>query len=363
MTINTPISPESNITTPVEDGSIIDISSEVKNAVDSVNVQTESLELLRELLHNDEACENIIKLRTTDEREAIENIKKDAKKIANKKILELKNVIALQLLGETDLNVARKRGKEWGMALKSVTQVDLSVDGEIQTMTVEEASLYYYDIEINEREAELQDLNQALQSAESENRLLLNSLREDLKSRQNDPQLLDALSIWGKSPNAKGERGDDGEGFHSGIIHYFEYRAYKDKAGRFHNEAKDALSIDGFINYSSRLKPLIQTGADLSSMPEVESFARFSDEYNQERLFIMTTYGTIVAFRSETDEMLKIKTVLANSSKARKNIKRFGKMVKAEATEIDNPHNYLSFLGTERQLIESDPQTGELLSS
>jgi len=80
MTINIPISPDSRITAPVEDGSIINISSEVKNAVDSVNVATEPLELLMELLNNDEACDNIIKLRTIDEREAIENIKKDAKK-------------------------------------------------------------------------------------------------------------------------------------------------------------------------------------------------------------------------------------------------------------------------------------------
>ena len=80
MTINIPISPDSRITAPVEDGSIINISSEVKNAVDSVNVATEPLELLMELLNNDEACDNIIKLRTIDEREAIEYIKKDAKK-------------------------------------------------------------------------------------------------------------------------------------------------------------------------------------------------------------------------------------------------------------------------------------------
>ena len=362
MTINTPISPDSNITPPLEHGSIIDISSEVKNAVDSVNVQTESLELLTELLNNDEVCDNIIKLSTSDERVAVDNLKKSAKKVAKKKLLELKNITALNLLGETDLNVARSKGKEWGMALNSVTHVDVTVDGEIQTMSVDEASEYFYQIEINELETQVADLNLVLQIAEEKNRNLLNTLKEELKSRQNDPQLLDALSIWGKSPNAKGERGDDGEGFHSGIIHYFEYRAYKDKVGRFHNESEGALSIDGFINYSTRLKPLIQTGADLSSMPEVESFARFSDEHNRERLFIMTTDGTIVAFRSENDDMLKIKTVLANSSKARKNIKRFEKMVKAEATEIDNPHNYLSFLGKERQLIESDSQTRELLS-
>ncbi|MBT7736452.1 hypothetical protein HN709_02085, partial [Candidatus Peregrinibacteria bacterium] len=342
-----------------------DVVDEVKSdAVESVTLQ-DPVKLFSQLLGSAEYRDGVIRLRTAGEREAISAVKAGVETAAKKRLNELKSASAMAALGETDIKTAQRRGKEWGMALKAVSEVSLDVDGEVKTVSVGEALNVLTAEGMKEKAEEIATLESSLVDAEVRVNALLDGIAADLEVRKDDPEFQAALAVWGNSPDSKGGRGVDEKGFHAGIIHYFEYRASKEKAGRYKREADGAFGIDGFIEHSKDLEAYVQPGADLKSMPEVQNFARLTDENGRERLLLSTDRFTISAFKWEDQDSLGIITVLPNSNPdpKGKNAKRFEKMLMAEIKNTSNDKGYLNHLGEERRLVDADDQFAGLLDA
>lgn len=337
--------------------------SDTREAIKGVDAQP-AVKLLDLLLRSDEYREKVIALRTAKERDAISALEKEAEAAAQKRLTPLKNAVALASLGETDLAVGKKRGKEWGAALKAVQEVELEIDGSMRKVSLDEAMKHLHAEETATRAEKMTPLQNALNKAVQRETANLDELAAELEAKKNDPDFQEALAAWGNAPDAKGGRGVDDKGFHAGIIHYFEYRAYKDKAGRYNKEKNGAFSLNGFIEHSKSLARYIQPGADLKSMPDVRGFARFTDENGRERLFLMTDEWTITAFKWEGESQLGVITVLPNKSNDSKdeNGKRFRKMVTQEASHTANEKNFLNHLGEQRNLVDADDKTRALIA-
>jgi hypothetical protein len=131
----------------------------------------------------------------------------------------------------------------------------------------------------------------------------IDQIKRDLETRREDPLFLEALDVWGRSPNAAGEIGEDGQGFHSGVIHYFEYRSHPGKTGRYIGTEQERPSIQGFIDFSTQLKALTETPYP-STNRNIDSSALIADDEGNRRLLLLTNEGfLIVGFQKANDRM------------------------------------------------------------
>lgn len=170
------------------------------------------------------------------------------------------------------------------------------------------------------------------------------SLREDLARRKDDPEFLEALDIWGRSPNSRGERGQDGEGFHAGIVHYFEYRAVgRSKARRLNNSGPP--SIQGFIDFSSYLQSLVDR-PDPRSNTAIKTSAQVVDEQGQRRLLLLTQGNwLVVGFQRQGDKMRAI------TAGAVETLESFQRKINQELVGTPEVDKRLNKLGVQRVLI------------
>lgn len=171
------------------------------------------------------------------------------------------------------------------------------------------------------------------------------SLRNEFAERKDDSEFLKALEVWGRSPNSRGERGQDGEGFHAGIVHYFEYRAVgRSKARRLNNSGPP--SIQGFIDFSSYLQSLVDR-PDPRSNTAIKTSAQVVDEQGQRRLLLLTQGDwLVVGFQRLGDRMRVI------SAGAEEKPERFEKRVREELEGFPDKDTRLNRLGHGRVLVQ-----------
>jgi hypothetical protein len=132
--------------------------------------------------------------------------------------------------------------------------------------------------------------------ARAEQQLAL--LADTLGKRAEDPLVLAAMDVWGCSCNAAGDRGPQGEGFHAGVIHYFEYHAVPAKRFRFSHEPLEAFGLDGFVQYSSRMHALLMT-ADAGRLPAI----KIADAEGRLRLVTQDGSLFIVGYRKPGESL------------------------------------------------------------
>ena len=139
---------------------------------------------------------------------------------------------------------------------------------------------------------------------------------KEITTFQNDSNFRDAMSAWGSSPNKSMQRGEDGTGFHAGIVHYFEYRSDTQKNSRYKGETLDTVGIPSFIDFTRKMQSMLGV---LGGEPTQNSeFVRAvvllgspdSEGFRQRRIIAQSTQETIISFQDTWDDLPRIVTVI-----------------------------------------------------
>ena len=189
----------------------------------------------------------------------------------------------------SNVKAAQKLGREWGEALANVRSITITLNGE--NVKVDPRSFAEHEDDLREQllkdnpdlqqevDAAIGALETARENAQSE----LEKLKRDLTDRLNDTELQEAMTVWGQAPNLAKSRGQYGKGFHAGVVHYFEYRASNAESGRYRDGEGYDFSLDHFIDFSKRLKDLVNNPGTYAG---TESYAIFEDDKGAQRLML-----------------------------------------------------------------------------
>jgi len=133
----------------------------------------------------------------------------------------------------------------------------------------------------------------------------LNQLKKALE--QPTPQLVEALNIWGRSRNVRGEYGPDQKGFNAGVVHYFEYRAHVGKnKKRFKPEY--TFSVGGFIAHTKQYKSFLEN-SNPTTNSQIETARLLEDSKGNRRLYILTKEKEFIVGFERVGEGMKILSV------------------------------------------------------
>lgn len=306
--------------------------------------QEKGIEYLDSLLDDNEYQEAYVGVATNPENDKLKQANAAPEKKAQEIIKGLVEEAARQALGEPDLMSAKKRGKEFGQALRSVKSisyngVDYNMEGgkspELEALLKEEL--------LPEFSADIESAKRSLEEARSNESARLETIKGDFAKRSNDPEFLAAMEVWGMSPDSKGDRGTDGKGYHAGIVHYFEYRRDLEKAGRFKIE-KTPFSVDGYIEDSNMLKELLDNPSEENEAIDRSAFIK--DDEGHMRLMILTKDGKRVICFQNPNEPMRVVSIIPGG-----NVKNFEKMVEKEVHPSGDMEPRLNELGPNRELV------------
>lgn len=298
----------------------------------------------------------------TDVQRAIQSAVKE--QLKGRKALE--EEVAFAMINEvepgrfTDIKEAQRTLQaKWPLAMKAakerllVTNPLVQMNGEDLLYTETEAAAR------NAAEAQFLVEKNTAQKVMAEQRTSIvqtfDALKEELELRKTDPEFIAALDVWGRSPNAAGERGEDGTGFHAGVIHFFEYRAYRDKAGRFYGregvyKAKHDLSIQAFIDFSRELATCTaQPRPELN--PEVQKATLVGDEEGRLRLMVFTRHGLFLNAFQKLGDRMRVITAIPQDEK------NFDKRVDSEVYP-KAARNRLNTLSDQRKTLPLESYSG-----
>ncbi len=131
-------------------------------------------------------------------------------------------------------------------------------------------------------------------------------LTREFEEMKEHPDFLRALEMWGRSRNAVGDR-NGGRGYHAGVVHYFEYRAYSGKNKRYQNDNLDKFGIQGFIDFTNAVRHIVRP--QKSASPEYGVL--FRDEQNRKRLIARTESCLVIAFQ-HAEQPLRLLSIQPN---------------------------------------------------
>jgi len=244
------------------------------------------------LLSDNNFRNNYVKVQTESDQQlkqqVIGEMKQKVKKQVNDEIFQI---------AATRLNIAVEdgptQGDNWQQTIKEVKSEQ--VEGKPRWEKLNEDYLSKA-LEDDEYKQKLLEADNRIAVAEKTKQGDLDALKQEVEKRKNDPTLIDALEMWGRSPNAKSDFGVDNNGYNAGIIHFFEYRSVSEKNGRYKNSTVP-ITIDGFIFYSNCYKNLLQN-IDPIKNPDVVASVLLTDDLGQIRMQLITSnHEGIVAFR------------------------------------------------------------------
>ncbi len=153
--------------------------------------------------------------------------------------------------------------------------------------------------------------------AEEQNKFLDGYRIEDLKK---------SLEVWGRTFNADGDGGEGGvNGYHAGLVHYFEYRAKADKFGRFRGQP---CTWGGFMALTWKLSEYMKNEVN----PDVAKRVLFQDEEGHRQGYVLTKDGDLVIAFGYPGQSLKVVSHLVGQS-----IEKFEKMIAREMDPLKRP--------------------------
>lgn len=198
---------------------------------------------------------------------------------------------------------------------------------------------------------ELDLLERWSEERELETRKALELLREDAVTMRYHPALMRALETWGYSPNAAGDRGPDGQGFHAGIVHFFEYRIIGEKDWRFFRKdgrykPANELSLLAFVEFTQNLRRLLEDPDPDVYPDEIEASALIEDDLGQRRLFIFTCFGECINAFARPAKPLQVITIYPMDGKG------FLNAVQKELTPPPGEKR-LNLLSPQRRLVST----------
>lgn len=169
-------------------------------------------------------------------------------------------------------------------------------------------------------------------------------LLQSFERAQRYPPLQKAMQVWSQAPDALGDMGPDRQGYHSGIVHYFSYRAYPDKHGRCKNWP---MTVEGFVTFSQSLAAVLERPR-AEDNPDVDQSGMFTDESGQRRLLVLTKDKTFINAFANSNEPLKVVTVIPDYSPT-----RFARDLQEELKA--NDEKKLNRLGDARRTVSLEP--------
>lgn len=306
--------------------------------------QERGINYLRQLLDDQEYLDGHVDVATNEEKKGLASASEKPSKKAKDVIKALIEEAARQILGEPDIISAKKRGKEFGQALRSVEVV--SHEGQecsIEKGQSPELEELLREAALPEFADEIAAAQQDLDGAREREAAALETIKADFASRQNDPELLAAMDVWGMSPDSDNDWGEDNQGYHAGIVHYFEYRKHLEKAGRYKKEKRE-FGLQSYIDEAMELKGLLDNPTEDNE--DIERVAFIKDDEGQARLMILTTEGNRVICFQKSGEPMRVVSVIPGG-----NPKNFEKMVGQELSPSENAKPRLNDLGANRELV------------
>lgn len=320
------------------------IQKTTEASVSSESYGDKSKQELIGLFSNDDFLTRYLKVSLSPQSAVIAKLQDRPRQQAGALLQDLIYAEAAKIMGETSVDAAKKRGKEFGEARRKVTSVTfkgltypLNPSFSNEEFTIEAAKEFPVSAD------ELSVAERAYSESMNLHQSKIDSIRQDLATRADDSTLTDSFDVWGASPNAEGSLNDNEQGYNAGVVHFFEYRADQEKSGRFAVQDTE-MSIDAFIRRSEQLDSLLQ---NYETDPEVEKYALIEDTVGQERLYVLTKKEFIVAFKKKGERM-RVITVLPGS-------KSFDKIVQSEVGNTEPASARLNKLGSHRILAKKSP--------
>lgn len=250
-----------------------------------------------------------------------------------------------------DPHIAQKRLHEaWGeqiqLARKELTQerAPLEVAGETYTYdTIDEKLGTLIRAEYMQK---IQAMEEAIHEITQDMREAWAKLKEEFEANRDNPRFLNALAVWGRAPGIKKDRGPDGRGFHSGIVHYFQYRGDWHKAGRFYRDDLP-LTLEGFMETSEQLREMINTPFP-EQHSDVAKARLYTDEEEQRRLIMVSRHQTFIsAFHEQGDSALRVVGIIPNIPE-----KFFETRFAPRELKTPDPVQTIGYLGAGRKEID-----------
>lgn len=258
------------------------------------------------LIDSDQFREGFVAVQTQQEQDQVDQIASDAQTKASKAArAEIEQYVAARL--GVSVEEGKQRGKEWGDAIKEAG-AEVSETTEGKTLLEYLVASQMSAIESDESYvASRQQAEEALQVARTTAEQQAVTLTEELRGAVNDPEFIAATEVWANAPDMSGETGEDGQGYNSGLIHFFQYRASAEKSGRF-KVMEEPLSVEGFKAFSKRINEDLQAvGSGNSENQE----AILQDSSGNKRIYILKPNGEmIVAFQAAGSETPRVTSVL-----------------------------------------------------
>lgn len=221
----------------------------------------------------------------------------------------------------TSIDAAKKTlRKDWGLNCKRATE---ELTRENPVVDVAGEKVHFSDLEtaiLASRERENISVKMKIDGMErvallkqkvarGEVERLLQSLERDMRY----PPLQKAMQVWGQAPDALGNMGPERQGYHSGIVHYFSYRAYPNKYGRCRDWP---MTVEGFVTLSQSLAAILERPRPEDN-PVIDQSGIFTDEFGQRRLLVLTKDKTFINAFANAGEPLKVVTVIPDYLPAR----------------------------------------------
>lgn len=279
---------------------------------------SQSVERSLELLQSQDFRDGFIEAQTQAEQETHDQVEAEARSEASKLARAEIEQFAAHQLGMS-VEEAKKLGKEWGQAVKAAGgTVSESTGG--KTLQEHLFDSHLIAIQTNEGyQTKSKVAEQQLETAKTEAASRVDTLLQELEAAKNDPGFLQAAAAWANAPDKSGDTGQDGQGYNSGIIHFFQYRADVAKSGRF-KVMEEPLTVDGFKQFTDKLSADLKA---IGSGATENQEAILEDSDGNQRVYILRPDGDlIVAFQAagETEPRITSLVVRQDAKGFEKNV-------------------------------------------
>lgn len=245
-------------------------------------IETGTEEQFKELFTRESFIDGYITQQTTPEQKVLDDLNKQMDTVLKRKMSDLINLKACEILEVESLEEGQKKGKEWGKALAAARKqmqkkgVEVSV-GDAQTkLSFQEWQAKLKDEVQEEFMEEIQAAKSILSTAQQKYRETLDRIGESFMEKMRDVEFEETLSHWGESPAL------DKSIKHAGLVHFIEYRSDKNKDRL--SKVPESFSPEGFMDYTAKVMEFVSN----PNSEEIAEALRLRDEKGRERLLIMT---------------------------------------------------------------------------
>lgn len=253
-----------------------------EQAPQSEKRESDTAEQFKELFARESFIDGYIAQQAGPEQKVLDDLNKQIETVVKRKMSDLINSKACEILGVASVEEGQKKGKEWGKALgaarKAMQKEGVEIDvGELKTeLSFQEWQEKIKDEVAEEFSEEMGAAQAVLESARAKYSDALEHIGESFMEKMDDPEFQEVLAGWGESPSL------DKSLKHAGLVHFIEYRSDKSKDRL--SKVPESFSPEGFAEYTQRIMRFVKNPTG----EETAEALRLRDENGRERLLVMT---------------------------------------------------------------------------